>query len=142
MKYLWPIFLLSILQLPVDGAEKPNVDWYVHTVISDGIPNRHNLVRRAIVTYSESDPRLEVEIIDWRSGMGGQILLLRKSIDIEGGQKICPNPAESWCGKVGSIFWKDGKLVHSIMAKGKNYECVTTIMDDLTVTTRCSADKP
>jgi hypothetical protein len=128
--------------MPVDAAEKPNVDLWVHTVISDGIPNRHNLVRRAIVTYSESDPRLEVEVIDWRSGMGGQILLLRKSIDIEGGQKICPDPAESWCGKVGSIFWKDGKLAHSFMAKGKNYECATTIMDDLTIATRCRADKP
>jgi hypothetical protein len=80
MKYLWPIFLLSILQLPVDGAEKPNVDWYVHTVISDGIPNRHNLVRRAIVTYSESDPRLEVEIIDWRSGMGARFCCSGKAL--------------------------------------------------------------
>jgi hypothetical protein len=142
MKHLWLIILLPILQLPVDAAEKPNVDWYVHTVISNGIPNRHNIVRRAILIYPETHPRIEVEIIDWRAGMGGQILLLRKSIDIEGGQQICPDPAESWCGKVGSIFWKDGKLVHSFIAKGKNYECATTIMDDLTVKTRCNADKP
>jgi hypothetical protein len=69
MKGLWSIFLLLILLLPYEAAEKPIVDWYVHTVISDGIPNRHNIVRRAIVSFSETHPRVEREIIDWTSGI-------------------------------------------------------------------------
>ncbi len=121
-------------------AEKkaePLVDWHIQTVVSDGIPNRHAVIRRAILSPQETWPRLDVEVIDWTNGMGGQKMLLQKQLDIEAGLKICPDPAESWCGKMGDISWKNRQMHYSFQAKNKNYQCVVTIADDLAIVQKC-----
>ena len=142
MSKFWFFIASLVFALPIRAAEIPTVDWYVQTVVSDNVPNRRNVVKRAVLSYRESAPHLQVEVIDWSSGMGGQILLLSKGVDIEGGRKICPDPAESWCGNMESVFWKGQKLVHSFAAMGATYTCSTTIADDLSVTTKCAGNKP
>ena len=127
---------------PALGEEKPVVGWGIQTVASNSIPGRHNMFRRAVLSWGETWPHLEVEVIDFTKGAGSQVLLLSERIDIEGGLKVCPDPAESWCGKFGSLFWEDSKLHHSFQTKGEQYSCVTTISEKLSASTACELSKP
>ena len=127
---------------PARGEEEPAVGWGIQTVVSNSIPGRHNMFRRAVLSWGETCPHLEVEVIDFTKGAGSQVLLLRQRIDIEGGLKVCPDPAESWCGEIGFLLWKDSELHLSFQTKGEKYSCVTTISEKLSVSTACELSKP
>lgn len=117
--------------------QQPLVGWGVHTVVSSEIPNRHRLVRRAILVWGETWPSITIEIVDWRAGMGGQRLVASKRIPVEGQNPVCPDPAESWCGQLGGLDWQGTHLVHHFEAHGTAYICDTPVSDHDIGTTRC-----
>src|SRR5262245_53249342 len=119
--------------------KKPLADWFIQTIVSERPPIGHGIVRRAILSWNETWPSLHIEVDDWSKGMGGQEVLLLERIQIEGDMKICPDPAEAWCGEMREIYWKDGRLHHSFNARGKTYVCASTILDNKSVHTTCKS---
>ncbi len=112
-------------------AEKmPIVDWSVHTIVSSEIPNRHKLVKRAILVWGETWPTITIEIIDWKKGMGGQKLVSARTIELEGQDPVCPDPAESWCGTLGILHWKSDIFVHQFKAQNSQYICNTLVSNN------------
>jgi hypothetical protein len=110
----------------------------IETVISNKVPLSHKVVYRAILSRGESYPYITIEIIDWRLGMGGQKLISQKNINIEGQQSICPDPAESWCGKIKDMKWQSSTLVHVFTAKDIQFTCQTIVNDEAIGKTTCA----
>ena len=138
MKKLISILIIAFVTPALAAEGKPIVDWYIQTVISSEIPNRHNVIKRAVLLWGETWPSIKVEIIDWKKGMGGQRILASKSIGIEGVNRVCPDPAESWCGKIGEISWNKNILTHHFSAKGDNYACKTEVSGEVISNTYCA----
>ena len=134
MNYL---ILLPFIVVSTDAAE-PRVSLHVETVVSHEVPFRHDVVYRAILSRGETHPYITIEIIDWRLGMGGQKMISQKDISIEGQQKICPDPAESWCGKIDGIKWKEKTFLHKFTANDIQYSCRTPVSDETIGATVCS----
>ena len=68
--------------------------------------------------WDETWPSIIVEIIDWEKGMDGQYLVSAKTIELEGQKPVCPDPAESWCGTMGDLYWDEDIFVHHFEAHG------------------------
>jgi len=134
MKFL----ILLLLTTTSLNAAEPTVGLRVETVISNSEPFRHKVVYRAILSRGETYPYITIEIIDWRLGMGGQKLVSQKDISIEGQQKICPDPAESWCGKINDIKWQRNTFLHNFTANDIQYSCQTLVTDESIGTTTCT----
>ena len=134
MKYLIPLLFITTSLT----AAEPMVGLHVETVISNRTPFMHKVVYRAILSRGETYPYITIEIIDWRPGMGGQKLVSQKDIFIEGRQKICPDPAESWCGIIGDIKWQGNVFLHNFTANNIQYSCQTFVTDETIGKTTCA----
>ena len=134
--------VLGALMLPgkfvAAAEERPVIDWSIHTVVSSEIPNRHRIVKRAVLVWGETWPEIIIEIIDWTKGMGGQQLVSAQSISLEGQSPVCPDPAESWCGALGSLYWENDILVHHFQARDARYRCTTRVSNGEIGQTVCS----
>ena len=132
-----PLAVILMFANNAIARDRPTINWRIQTVISNEEPFRHKIVKRAILAWGETWPILTIEIIDWRQGMGGQQLLSTRRIDIEGQNPVCPDPAESWCGTLGDLYWEDDIFVHHFSAKSSNFICKTLVSDEAIGQTDC-----
>ena len=91
--------------------------------------------------WGETWPAIIVEIIDWEKGMGGQYLVSAKTIELEGQNPVCPDPAESWCGTMGNLYWDEDFFVHHFEALDNRYICKTLVGDREIDSTTCEIER-
>jgi len=123
------IFIAMMFVLSnISFAEEPMVpmaEYGVHTVVTMGTTAYEGEKIRAILTYGEvGTPTIFIESIKVEEGYPIQSKVLwRDKIDVMGGLgDVCPI-AESWCGSIQELRWKNNTLQYEIKTASHTYHC-------------------
>jgi hypothetical protein len=121
------ISMMSVLS-GISFAEEPMApmaEFGVHTVVTLGPTIYEGEKIRAILTYGEvGTPTIFIEAIKVKEGYPVQSKVLwREKIDVTGGLgDVCPI-AESWCGSIQELRWKNNTLQYEIKTASHAYFC-------------------
>lgn len=103
----------------------PMAEYAVHTVVTLGTTTYEGEKIRAILAYGEvGTPTISIEAIKVKMGYPVQSKVLwRDIIDVTGGLgDVCP-VAESWCGSIQELRWKNKTLYYEIKTASHTYHC-------------------
>lgn len=118
------MFVLSSISF-AEEPMAPMADFGVHTVVTLGPTVYEGEKIRAILTYGEVGmPYIFIEAIKVEMGYPVQSKVLwREEIDVTGGLgDVCPI-AESWCGSIQELQWKNNTLQYEIKTGSHTYYC-------------------
>jgi hypothetical protein len=121
------IFMMFVL-FSISFAEEPltpMAEFGVHTVVTLGPALYEGEKIRAVLTYGEVGmPTIFIEAIKVKEGYPVQSKVLwREKIDVSGGLgDVCPI-AESWCGSIQELRWKNNTLQYEIKTGSHTYFC-------------------
>jgi hypothetical protein len=123
------IFIIMMFVFPsLSFAEEPMApmaEYGVHTIVTLGSTVYEGEKTRAVLTYGEVGmPYVYIEAIKVKEGYPSQSMVLwREKIDVFGGLgDVCP-VAESWCGSIQELRWKNKALQYEIKAGSHTYLC-------------------
>jgi hypothetical protein len=123
------IFIILFFVLSdISHAEEvmaPMAEFGVYTVITSGSTVYEGEKIRAVLTYGEvGTPTIFIEAIKVETGYPVQSKVLwREKIDVTGGLgDVCPK-AESWCGSIQKLRWKNNTLQYEIKTGTHTYLC-------------------
>ena len=138
------IFIILMFVLSgISFAEEPvapMAEFGVHTVVTSGPAVYEGEKIRAILAYGEvGTPAIFIEAIKVETGYPVQSKVLwREKIDVTGGLgDVCPK-AESWCGSIRELRWKNNTLHYEIKTGSRTYYCNVNQIGKGTSKSSCS----